>query len=35
LLFFFFSLPEPKGWSIAFILTEDVLGHNLLFYFLL
>jgi len=35
LLFTLFPLPLPKGWSITFILTADVLGHNLLFDFLI
>ena len=28
LLFILFPLPEPNGWSITFIFTADVLGHN-------
>src|SRR3989344_5554236 len=33
LLFFLFPLPEPNGWSTAFILTADVLGHSLFLVF--
>src|SRR3989344_5051486 len=35
LLLILFPLPEPNGWSIAFIFTADVLGHNLFRAFIL
>src|SRR3989344_1718617 len=33
LLLILFPLPEPNGWSIAFIFTADVLGQSLFLVF--
>src|SRR4030042_86511 len=35
LLLILFPLPEPNGWSIAFIFTAEVLGHNLFLAFII
>ena len=35
LLLILFPLPEPNGWSIAFIFNAEVLGHNLFLVFLI